>query len=419
MSATGAGAGERPAQPLSTVLPDADRFRRRAGLLGTAALGLSAIGWFLNPLQFYRSYLIAALFWLGVALGSLSILMVQYLSGGAWGIVIRRLLEAGAATLRVLPAFFVPLAFGVHHLYLWSQPEAVEHSEALQQKSAYLNVPFFAGRAAAYFVVWFLLAALFQKWSLEQDRTGDRAVTRRLQLWSGPGLVAIALTVTFASVDWVMSLDPQWYSTIFGLLLLVTQALSAFAFAVALCAELHRRGPMAMLSPDHFHDLGKLLLAFVMVWAYLSFSQFLIIWSGNLSEEIPWYLRRLHGGWGAPALLLVIFQFVLPFLLLLSRDLKRSPRMLGMVAAWVFVMSFIHLFWMIAPEFHPRGFYLHWMDATTLAGLGGIWFALFLRNLGGVPLIPVRDPYLEEAFEHGGSHERKAESGPPAAEPGA
>ncbi|HEY2930206.1 MAG TPA: hypothetical protein VGK99_00540 [Acidobacteriota bacterium] len=391
-------------QPLSTIFPEVAGIRRNALTAGGASLMLSAIGWFFNPVQFYRSYLIAAIFWLGVGLGCLSILMVQYLSGGAWGLVIRRLLEAGAGTLRVVPALFVPLVFGIHQLYTWSRAEEVKHSEVLQQKTAYLNLPFFSLRALIYFAAWFVLAHLFQNWSLEQDRTADRAILRRLQLFSGPGLVLIALTVTFASVDWIMSLDPKWFSTIFGLLLAATQALSAFAFVVALCVWLHRRGPLAMLSAEHFQDFGKLLLAFVMVWAYLGFSQFLVIWSGNLPEEIPWYLRRLHGGWNWMALLLVVFQFVLPFLVLLSRDLKRNPRLLGLVAGWVFLMSFVHLFWMIAPEFHHQGFYLHWMDVTTLAGVGGLWFGYFLTQLGRAPLLPIHDPYLAEALSHGASH---------------
>jgi hypothetical protein len=384
--------------------PELDRFQRGALIVGIIGLVILGAGAFFSPDQFFRSYLMAYVFWVGVALGSFALLMVQHMSGGAWGLVIRRLLEGATRTFPLLAILFIPVALGVGFLYEWADPGKA-HTPLLEHKRVYLNIPFFLGRAVFYFAVWIVVTYFLNKWSLEQDRMGHRPLTRKLQVLSGPGLILYGLTVTFMSVDWVMSLEPEWYSTIFGIIFMGGQGVSAMAMAIAALMLLSDRKPLSdIVRPAHFHDLGKLLLAFVMLWAYFNFSQFLIIWSGNLPEEVPWYVRRLQGGWQYVGLLLVVFHFALPFLLLLSRDFKRNARGLAALAIAVIVMRFVDLFWLIAPSFE----YHHWFEYLLFIpapiGLGGIWLAYFAWQLKQRPLIPVRDPYLEDALNPGSGH---------------
>lgn len=385
--------------------PDLRVARTRAAAIAAAALLVSGIGGLLNPTQFFYSYLIAFMVCLGVSLGCLALMMVHHLSGGAWGIVIRRVLEAASRTLPVVALLFVPIALGMHVLYLWSRPEVVAADPLIQEKMLYLNRPFFLARAIVYFAVWIGTARVLNAWSLAQDETGDPRLARRMQLVSAGGLVLYGLTITFASFDWVMSLEPHWFSTIFGVLFMGGQGLSALAFVIAAMVLLSARPPMAgVVTPTHLHDLAKLLLAFVMLWAYFNFSQFLIIWSGNLVEEIPYYLHRTHGGWRAIGLALIVFHFAVPFLLLLSRTLKRDARALLWLASGLLAMRVVDLFYLIGPEAHPEGFGVHWMDVTLPVGLGAAWVALFLRQLAKRPLIPVNEPYLAEALRHGRTH---------------
>lgn len=386
------------------VPPQLDRLQQGAIAVGVLGTLLCVAGAFSSPEQFFRSYLFAFLFWVGVGNGCLSVMMIHHLSGGMWGLVIRRILEAGSRTLFFAAALFLPLAAGLKHVYVWANDEALGADkvlrEAVEKKALYLNTGFFLGRAAFYFLVWAALAYFLSRWSLEQDRAGDPRFGRRMRALSGGGLILMGLTVTFAAVDWGMSLDPRWFSTIYGILFMVGQALSALAFVIVLVALLGGEKPLAaVVSPGSVHDLGKLLLAFVMLWAYVSLSQFLIIWSGNLPEEVPWYVHRLGGGWQWVALALVFFHFALPFLLLLSRDLKRNARLLGIVAGGVFLVRLLDLFWLVGPEFHGHGFAVHWMDVAAPVGLGGIWLAAFAWQLKGRPLLPLGDPELREALE--------------------
>jgi hypothetical protein len=297
---------------------------------------------------------------------------------------------------------FVPIAFGLGDLYLWAQPAVVARDELLQHKAAYLNVPFFLGRTVLYFVAWIGLTYALNRWSLEQDRTADVGLSRRMQLFSGPGIGVYGLTVTFASFDWLMSLDPHWYSTLFGAWFVAGQGLSALAFAIAALYWLSDRQPLAeVVTTGIFHDLGKLLLAFVMVWAYLSFSQFLIIFSANLPEEITYYLDRSRGGWQWVAAALVLLHFVVPFVLLLSRQMKRNPGLLAIVAAGVFLMRFVDMTWLVVPNFTHAEMRIHWMDLLAPVGLGGIWLGLCLRQVKTRPLLPLHDPYMDEALGRG------------------
>jgi hypothetical protein len=294
---------------------------------------------------------------------------------------------------------FVPVFLGAHTLYAWARPEAVAIDTVLQHKAPFLNRGFWLVRTLVYFAIWIGLAYRLSSWSREQDRTGDVRLARKMQVISGPGIVFYFLAVTFAAVDWVMSLDAHWTSTMFGPLLAAGQLLNAFSFVIVMLSILSRSDPIAaVIRPDIFQDLGKLLLAFVMVWAYFSFSQYLIIWAGNLPEEIHWYLEHSHGGWLAIGLVIIVGHFFLPFFMLLSRDLKRDGRRLAMVCAFIVVMRFIEVFWTLVPLFHPQGVSLHWLDLAAPAGIGGIWLWMFFRELRSQPLLPLHDPYMQEAF---------------------
>ena len=381
---------------------DLKRWRSGALAAGIAGAVLCAIGFFISPFQFYRSYLWSYVFLVGVSVGSLAWLMLQYLTGGAWGVVIRRPCEAAARTLPLVALMFVPIAIGIPNLYSWSHAKVVAADEILQNKQVYLNVPFFLIRAAAYFAGWILLSRLLNRWSAREDREGPAEVHRKMAAVSGPGLVFWGFSITFMSVDWVLSLDPHWFSTMFGMLFMAGQGLSSMAFLIALLVLLSQRRPMSeILTPRHLHDLGKLLLTMVMVWAYFSFSQFLIIWAGNLPDEIPWYLERLSGGWQYVGLALVIGHFALPFALLLSRDLKRNFKLLAGIAVFVLFMRMVDIYWLVAPDFRQGAFGVSWMDFAAPIGLGGIWLAYFLIQLGTRPLMPLNDPHLIEALEHG------------------
>jgi len=399
---------------MSELVADGGLERLRRGqslsaIAGVVGLVLLVGGAFGNPAQFFRSYLPAYIFVFGLALGSLALLMLQHMTGGAWGMMIRRILEAASRTLPLVAVMFLPLLFGLRHLYIWAVPEIVASDAVLQEKAAYLNTGFFVARAAFFFAIWLAFAYVLNRWSAEQDLEAPAGDQPKFRVLSGPGLVIYGLSVTFASVDWVMSLDPHWFSTIFGMLFMVGQVLSALAFAIAMLAVCAPDEPFhGRLKAAHFHDLGKLMFAIVMLWAYLGFSQFLIVWAGNLPEEIPWFLARLNGGWQWIALVIVVGHFALPFLLLLSSDLKRNVRALALVAAAIVVMRFIDTYWLIVPGFahgeDPAAFYLHWMDVAALVGLGGLWLAAFFRLLQGRGRLPVNDPYFKDALAHGGHH---------------
>jgi len=383
------------------LTPELERFRIRCLVVGGIAMALLFAGAAISPPEFFHAYLTAYLFWIGIALGSLALLMLHHLVGGRWGFVIQRLLESATRTLPLLLALFVPLLFGLQELYLWARPEAVAAQEILKHRQPYLNMPFFMVRVVVYFAVWIGLATLLCKWSLEQDRTGAPELTRRLQRLSAPGLILYALTMTFASFDWVMTLGPQWHSTLFGVVFMVGQGLAALCFAVLMAARLADREPLtSAMSPSRFHDLGNLILAFVMLWAYMAFSQYLIIWSGNLPDEIPWYLHRMKGRWEWIGMFMIPFHFLIPFLLLLSRLTKRRVNLLVPVAAGILVMRLVDLFYIVVPSFHLGEIAVHWLDLVAPIGIGGIWLWAFLGQLQGKPFLPLNDPRFAAAPGH-------------------
>lgn len=370
--------------------------------LGVGGLGLlaTAVGFVTNADQFYRSYLLAYVFVLGVPLGSLVLLMVHHLTGGGWGLVIRRTFEASARTIPMMAVLFLPIIFGIHSLYEWSHADVVARDAIIAHKAGYLNTTGFIVRAVIYFAIWSTMALLLTRWSHQQDtQPVDMGNFAKV---SGPGILIFGLTITFASVDWVMSLDPHWFSTLFGLWIMVGMGLTALAFTITIAFLVSRDGRMAsVLTTDKFHDYGKLLFAFIMLWAYLSYSQFLIIWSANLPEEIPYYLKRQSGGWEILSMVVILGHFVLPWLLLLFRPNKQASSRLVIVAALMLVMRYIDVFWLIAPWVKDGGLAIHWIDIAALLGLSGLWVGVFCHYLKGRALLPVGDPYLAEAIADG------------------
>lgn len=392
-----------------------DLSRWQSMALGIGAIGLIAwlIGCFaFDKEQALRSWLLGFIYWGGISIGSIGILMLQYLTGGAWGVMIRRILEAGSRTIVLVAVLFAPIMLGINVLYHWSSATS---DPIVLHRYIYLNPMSFGVRAIIYFAIWFVMAYLLNKWSAQQDETNNPEDSAKFlgkaTAFSGPSMVIFALVVTFASIDWVMTLDKHWFSTIWGMLYLVGWALSTFAFIIALLANLMDKEPFnQFLGKKHFHDIGKLMLALVMVWTYFNLSQFLIIYSGNLPEETPWYLARLEGGWQYVGLILVLFHFAFPFLLLLSRDFKRNAKWLSTVAIFILIMRAIDMYYHIGPQ--PMGgadhaggsFHISWMDFAGLAAVGGIWLWWFFGELKSRPLLPIKDPFVENAIKHGQGH---------------
>ena len=360
-------------------------------LVVAVALGLA------DRVGFFRAYLTAYVIWLGLGLGCTGVLMVQFLTGGAWGLAIRRILEAGAGTLPLLAVLFVPLLLGLPQLYSWARPDAVAADATLQHRAIYQNLPFFLARCVVYFASWILVSHLLRRWSLTQDRAADPLlVLRRLQRLSIIGGVVLGLTVSFAVIDWLMALETDWFSTVYPGAVGMSMLLGALAFAIVCLVVLARSGPLdGLLTSQVANDLGSLLLAFLMLWAYVSFFQYLLVWAGNLSDEIPWYLRRTSGGWLPVAVTVAVVGFLLPFWLLLFRPLKRNRRWLAWVAGLILAMRVIEVYWLVAPPFVGEGGpAVGVVDVLAVVGLGGLWLALFGWLLGRRPLLPVNDARL-------------------------
>ncbi len=369
-----------------------------------AALGvvLAVAGFLMSGVdRFFQAYLVAYTFWMGVVLGSLALLMVQHLSGGVWGVVLRRPFEAAVRTIPFMAVLFIPIVLGMHSLYEWSHEGITDTDPIIAAKALYLNTPFFLARQVIYFLVWGTLGFLLTKWSAEHDRSGDPRLLKKMENLSGGGLVMYFLTVTFAMVDWTMSVNPHWFSTIWGMLYVGGQGLSAFAFGICVLVMLAQTAPLkGVLTSHHFHDLGKFLFAFLMLWAYLSFSQFLIIWSANIPEEIPHYLTRWENTWKFLSIFIVVGHFMVPYALLLSRDLKRNYGKLRIIATWLLCARVAEYYWHIMPELHRDGFTMTLLDLAMPLAIGGIFIWLFVSQLGGRSLLPVNDPQLEKALHH-------------------
>jgi len=389
--------------------------RTRALAVGVIAAIVAAVGAFVSPDQFFRGYLMGYMWTLGLALGCMILLMTGHMTGGQWWLLTRRIFEAGTRTLPLMAILFVPIAIGMFtgHLYSWTHAEMVHGDKVLIAKAPYLNETWWLIRAVIWLGIWNLLSYLLNKWSAQQDVDTNPNIWRRLKVVSGIGLVVYAFTITFASVDWVMSLDAHWFSTIYGMLYMIGHLMSGLAFSIIMLTLLAReRLFREIVTPSRLHDLGKLLLAFVMVWAYFSFSQFLIIWMANLPDEISWFLDRIKGGWGIVALFLIFAQFALPFTLLLSRDLKRDTSRLVPVALLLIFMRLVDMYWLIVPNplpavKHVAGeghFLLHWTHIVAPVALLGIWFAAYLWYLAQRPLLVRQEPMLPKLWEPSHGH---------------
>ncbi len=378
------------------------RLQRAALVVGLGASALLGAGFLLDARRALGAYLVAFLFWLAPALGSLAFVLLHNMTGGAWGFAIRRLLESAMRTLPLMALLFAPVLLGMHGLYEWTHADVVAADPVLAAKSAWLDPTFFVVRALFYFGVWIALSRVELRLSERYDRTLSLRALRGVKMLGGVGLAAYVLTMSFASFDWGMSLEPHWFSTIYGLHFVVGQGLSTLCLATLCAARLARHEPFSRwIGPAHFHDLGNLMFAFVMLWAYVSFSQFLIIWSGNLPEETPWYLHRLGGGWQTIAVALVVGHFVVPFLILLNRRAKRSARFLARVAAGLLVLRFLDAYWVLAPAFEHGAFHPSWLDLVAPLALGGLWLWAFLRGLHGRPLVSLQDAKLLGRLEEG------------------
>jgi hypothetical protein len=384
-----------------SLLAKLNRFQNIGLLVGIIGLVLCAIGAFASTDRFFAAYLFGYLFWLSLALGCFVVAMIHYLTAGRWGEETRRFLEAGYMTLPMLAILFVPIFFGVGRLYPWARPEEVAADKVLQAKVHYENFPMFIGRTIFVFAVWIVMALLLRRWSMEQDQTKDAAPLRRMRTLSGPGLVIYGLTTTVAFVDWVMSLEADWYSSMFPVIIWIGQILSACAFAIMALAWFKDYEPISRLQlTTPFHQLGNLLLAFVVFWTYVAFGQLLIIWSGNLPHEIKWYLHHIAGHWKWVVVFLAFFNFFLPFFLLLFRANKKRTGALAYLACMVFFAQIVDVYWMVIGSISTTGLELNWIDFAALFGVGGVWVAMFIAVLKRAALLPQNDPRIHFIPSH-------------------
>jgi len=387
--------------------PRVDRMQRNMLLLGAFALLLCAFFGLRSPesaQQAFQSYLFSYIYWISIPLGCMALLMMHHLTGGWWGYPIRRLLEAGTRTCLVMAALFIPVLFGINKLYPWAQWATDKPTDPnLHFKVMYLTRNFFILRSVIYFAIWLTIVHFLNKWSAEQDATGNTRLASILEAFSAPGLILWGIAVTFSAIDWVMSIEPLWFSTIFGFLFMIVEALVAMAFVIFVLRLLSATEPMKnVVTPSQFNDLGNLMLAFVMLWAYMSFSQFLIIWAGNLKDEIPWYITRAFGGWGTLAVFLIVMHFAVPFLLLLQRGVKRRLHVLSIVTGMLVVLTLVDVYWLVVPAFENerKSPQLHLSDLLAVIGIGGIWVGTYIWQLKKMPLLPLHDPRFEGALQH-------------------
>jgi hypothetical protein len=367
------------------------------GIVGCVILGLG------NPKQFFFSWLVAFLFCMSLALGALFFVLIQYAAQGGWGIVLRRIGETTFATIPVMALLFVPVLFGLHDLYEWTHHEVVEQDLLLHWKEPYLNQPFFLIRAFLFFGLWSFMAIVYYRGSRGQDSTGDPAVSARLRKFAGPGIIVLALTQTFASIDWIMSLTPHWYSTMFGVYFFAGSFIGFIALLSVVAVGMRSAKLLdAVITAEHMQDIGKLLFAFTVFWSYIAFSQFFLIWYANIPEETIWYKARLEGSWSTVSVLLMAGHFAAPFFYLMGRAVKRRNATLALGGVWLLVMHFVDLHWQVMPVLHPEGFSPHLLDVTAVLAVGGSFVAAGSWLMRRSALVPLRDPRLPEslAFEN-------------------
>jgi hypothetical protein len=393
-------------RPEQATIPPGHSWNRVPAIGAVGALlgaGACAILGAADPRQFFFSWLVSFLFFLSLALGALFFVLIQYAAQGGWGIVLRRIGETTFATLPVMAVLFLPLLFGLRDLYSWAAPGAAEHDALLRWKAPYLNVPFFLIRAALYFGVWCFIALLYYRGSRGQDVTGDPGVSVRLRRLAGPAIIVLALTQTFASIDWIMSLTPHWYSTMFGVYFFSGSFVGFIALLSVVAAAMRRAGLLdTVISAEHLHDIGKLLFAFTAFWAYIAFSQFFLIWYANLPEETIWYKARLEGSWTTISILLMAGHFGIPFFYLMGRAVKRRNSTLAVGGVWLLAMHFVDLYWQVMPTLHPEEVRPSALDVAAFVAVGGCFVAAAGWLMRRQALVPLRDPRLAEslAFEN-------------------
>ncbi len=377
-------------------LTDKNIIGKPALIVGVAGLALSMIGYFMDPKQFFYSYLVAYVFWTTLALGGLFFTLLHHLTGAEWSTVLRRISESVMVSFPILAVLFIPVALGMHDLYHWTHTDVVVNDKILSAKAPYLNVTFFIIRTAAYFAIWSLLSWRLHKLSLEQDSNPSPELRKKFRKISAPGMLLFAVTITFAGFDWLMSLDPHWYSTIFGVYVFGGSLLAIYSFLIIFGLMLRKRNILQdTITVEHYHDLGKFLFAFTIFWGYIGFSQYFLIWYANIPEETIWYLYRWEGSWSIITMIIVLGHFLVPFILLMPRANKRNLKFLNFMAVWIFVMHWIDIYWLVIPNLHQQGFQLSWMDLTLTLGIGGLFMYWFWRKLSANALVAINDPSLE------------------------
>lgn len=380
----------------SFVLTDNPLFKKPALIVSAIGFVLLIFGYFIDQKQFFFSYLTAYVFWMSVIWGAMFFAFLHHLTGADWSIVLRRILETVMMVLPLMAVLIVPVLLGMHDLYHWSHSDEVAADAILQKKSAYLNPIFFIMRTLLYFVVWFLLARTLYKTSLDQDRASDKEQLVKMKRVSAPGMILFALTITFASFDWLMSLEAHWYSTIFGVYIFGGSLLALLSFLILFGLYLRKRNILVnTITVEHYHDLGKFLFAFIIFWGYIGFSQYFLIWYANIPEETVWYLARWEGSWKFITMTIVFGHFVIPFILLMPRSMKRNTKWLGSIAVWILLMHWIDLYWIAMPSLHQKGIIFSWMDAAAVIAIGGIFLWYFINKYRTKPLVPVNDPRLD------------------------
>ncbi len=389
-----------PVDTTTYKLTGKTRYGMRALMVGGIGILGCIAAYASDATQFFHSYLIAYLFWVSIGLGALFFVMLHHLVNAQWSIALRRLVEALMVSLPVMAIFFIPLGFGIHDLYQWSQPGAISGDPLMRMKATYLHTTFFVLRTVVYFVIWTLLAFGLHRLSVAEDAGYDEARRVRIRRICAGGMILFAFTTTFAAFDWIMSLDANWYSTIFGAYYYAGAVVGALSVIILLALYLRRQGILTdAYTVEHYNDLGKLLFAFMIFWAYMAFSQYFLIWYGNIPEETIWFQHRWVGSWKAVSLALVFGNFVIPFLFLMPKMIKRNYGFLAFISLWMLLFHWLDLFWLVMPGHSPNGAHVSWMDLVTMAGIGGIFIGLFWRRFAGHPLVPVGDPRLAKSIQ--------------------
>ena len=387
--------------PATSAATGIARAQMPALIIGVLGIIGAVIGFATDPQEFYRAWLAPFVFWFLIAAGALAILCLQYVTGGEWGVLIRRPLGAASRTIPLFLLFGLPLFLGLSHIYSWATPEAAQ-DHLLHKKAFWLNAPGWGIRALIYFALWTLWAWRLRRLSVSFAETRSPYTELARRKWAAGGLLVMVMTLTLTGVDWVMSLEPKWYSSMFGIAFIVGAGLSAFAFVTFFLTTISRTQAMVdILKPNHFRDLGNLMLAFTMLWAYTNFSQFLLVWYGNIKEETPYYITRMQGGWGVMAAILILFHFFLPFFMLLMRNIKDRPRTIAIVTIIILVMRFIDIYWLIGPAHYGSHFHFSWITPFAFLGIGGLWLFAFIAQLKGQTIIPIHETWVEEAIREG------------------